>query len=153
MRGLAALFSLFLLAWPGLSLAQEAQHLREQPLAIVRGRAVLAKFSVQVADSEDTRETGLMYRKALGQHEGMIFLFSPPQSVTFWMKNTYIPLDILFVGPDGRIITIARRATPLSEAMVPSNGTVASVLEIAGGRAAQLHISEGDQVELQPSRH
>ena len=77
----------------------------------------------------------------------MIFPMDPPRSAAFWMKNTVIPLDIVFVGTDGRILNIAANAVPYSEEPLPSDGAVKAVLELNGGRAAQLGIVAGDKVE------
>jgi hypothetical protein len=88
-----------------------------------------------------------MFRPAMGGDEGMIFPMNPPRAAAFWMKNTVIPLDIIFVGPDSRILNIAANAVPYSEASLPSDGAVSAVLELTGGRAAQLGIGPGDRVE------
>jgi uncharacterized membrane protein (UPF0127 family) len=77
----------------------------------------------------------------------MLFDFKRPQQTAFWMRNTLIPLDILFIAADGRIVSIARNAVPHSEVPIPSGGVVLGVLEIAGGRAAQLGIYPGDRVK------
>jgi uncharacterized membrane protein (UPF0127 family) len=87
-----------------------------------------------------------MFRRSLAPDRGMIFPYDPPQPVAFWMRNTLIPLDMIFVRADGRIARIAT-ARPLDETPVPAGEPVAAVLEIAGGRAAELGISEGDTVE------
>ena len=87
-----------------------------------------------------------MFRRSLAPDRGMIFPYDPPQPVAFWMRNTLIPLDMIFVRADGRIARIAT-ARPLDETPVPAGEPVAAVLESAGGRAAELGISEGDTVE------
>ena len=101
---------------------------------------------VEVAATADQQEKGLMFRKSLGGDRGMIFPYDPPQDVAFWMENTLIPLDIIFIRSDGTIVRIAH-AKPLDETPLPSGEPVALVLEIAGGRAAELGIKEGDIVE------
>ena len=88
-----------------------------------------------------------MFRTAMGADEGMIFPMSPPRQAAFWMRNTVIPLDIIFIGSDRRILNIAANAVPYSEEPLPSVGAAAGVLELNGGRAAQLGISAGDRVE------
>ena len=120
-------------------------RLRTVPLSIATAKGV-AHFTVEIADTDATRERGLMYRKSLGPHEGMLFDFHTPQTVSFWMKNTYIPLDMLFIAPDGRIVSIARNAVPFDETPIWSGGAVTGVLEIAGGRAAQIGAEPGDMV-------
>ena len=90
---------------------------------------------------------GLMYRNALAPDRGMIFPFNPPRPASFWMRNTLIPLDMIFVRTDGSIANIAANTVPYSEEPVTSDGTVVAVLEIAGGRAAELGIKPGDKVK------
>ena len=87
-----------------------------------------------------------MNRSELGPDHGMIFPFDPPRDAAFWMKNTLIPLDMVFVRADGSIANIAANTVPLSLDSVPSDGPVKAVLEIAGGRAAELGIKPGDKV-------
>ena len=117
------------------------------PLTVHRGNHPL-RFRVEAARNSAEQEHGLMFRAQMGADEGMIFPFIPPRAgVAFWMKNTVIPLDIVFIGRDGRILNIAANATPYSLAPIPSAGVTAGVLEINGGRAAQLGIVPGDKVE------
>ena len=104
------------------------------------------RFRVEIADNDASRERGLMFRKSLGPDAGMLFDFHEPQYVSFWMKNTLIPLDLLFIDEHGRVVNVAAMATPMSEATIPSAGPVLGVLEIRGGRAAELGIRSGDQV-------
>lgn len=103
-------------------------------------------FKVEVVREEKERNRGLMYRKHLADNRGMLFDYDPAQDVAFWMKNTYIPLDIIFIGADGKIITIAANTTPLSLDRIPSNGVARGVLEINGGFAEKLGIKVGDRV-------
>ncbi len=102
---------------------------------------------VEVARSDAEWSKGLMFRTAMGPNEGMIFVGRPPQPASFWMKNTVIPLDIVFIGTDKRILNIGANAVPYSLDPVPSIGPVIAVLELNGGRAAQLGIGPGDAVE------
>lgn len=103
-------------------------------------------FSVELATTEAEREKGLMYRKSLPEGQGMLFDFQRDQEVGFWMKNTYIPLDMIFIRSDGRIWRIAENTEPLSERIVPSNGPVRAVLEVIGGTVRKLGIAPGDRV-------
>ncbi|MBS0394058.1 MAG: DUF192 domain-containing protein [Proteobacteria bacterium] len=103
-------------------------------------------FKAWVADTEPRRNRGLMFVKSLAADRGMLFLFEPPQVTAFWMKNTLIPLDLLFVGPDGRVIRLVENATPMSEATISSMGVVTAVLELAGGTASRLAIKPGDRL-------
>lgn len=105
-------------------------------------------FAVEVARTQAEQGRGLMFRTAMGPNEGMLFPFSPPRDgVAFWMKNTVIPLDIIFIGTNGRILNIAAMTQPYSLDQVPAAGTTAAVLELNGGRAAELGIGPGDKVE------
>ena len=104
------------------------------------------RFTVQVAATEEQQERGLMFTRSLGPDQGMIFPYSPPQEVSFWMENTLIPLDIIFIRPDGTIARITN-AKPLDTTPLPSGVPIAAVLEIRGGRAAELGIREGDKVD------
>lgn len=103
-------------------------------------------FRIEIADDEAERERGLMYRTSLAPDAGMLFEWTSPARRAFWMRNTYIPLDIIYIGVNGRIISIAAMTEPFSEEPIPSNGAALGVLEIAGGRAAELGIDIGDQV-------
>lgn len=134
---LAAFCALAAPAWSG--------ALRTEPLSIATSRGVF-HFRVEVADTDASRERGLMFRRTLAPDYGMLFDFKRTQTVAFWMKNTLIPLDMLFIGADGRVVSIAANAKPLSEAQIPSGGPVLGVLEIRGGRAAQIGAEPGDEV-------
>nr|WP_240633985.1 DUF192 domain-containing protein [Caulobacter flavus] len=118
---------------------------RLEPLELVTSRGV-ARFQVEIAATEAEQRKGLMFRKALAPDRGMLFVYRKPQRAAFWMKNTLIPLDILYIGPDGRILSMVRNARPHDETPLPSGGPVLGVLEIAGGRAGQLGVLPGDRV-------
>lgn len=105
------------------------------------------RFTVEVAASLEEQNEGLMFRRSLAPDRGMIFPYDPPQSVAFWMKNTLIPLDMIFIRKDGTIARIVANTVPLSLETVPAGEPVAAVLELAGGRAAELGIREGDRVD------
>ncbi len=116
------------------------------PLRIHRGGKVLT-FRVELARTPQEQAKGLMFRTAMGPNEGMVFPFDPPRGASFWMRNTVIPLDLIFVAPDGRISNIAANAIPYDESPLSSTGDAKAVLELNGGRAAQLGIVAGDKVE------
>jgi uncharacterized membrane protein (UPF0127 family) len=118
------------------------------PLEIRSGSKV-HRFTVEVAATEDEQAYGLMNRTHLGPDKGMIFPMKPPRPASFWMKNTLIPLDMIFVRPDGSIARIAANTVPESLDPVAVPEPVAAVLEIAGGRAAQLGITEAARVTWQ----
>ncbi len=103
-------------------------------------------FKVWVAATEPRRNQGLMFVKSLAADRGMVFAWPAPQVASFWMKNTFIPLDLLFVGVDGRLIRVVERAEPQSLATINSMGRVVGVIELAGGSAARLGIRPGDHV-------
>lgn len=105
------------------------------------------RFTVEVARTGEEQAMGLMYRNALAPDRGMIFPMNPPRNASFWMRNTLIPLDMIFVRADGTIANIAENTVPYSEEPVTSDGPVGAVLEIAGGRSAELGIKAGDKVK------
>ena len=103
-------------------------------------------FSVEVVDNDADRAKGLMYRKELPEGRGMLFDFHRDQDVSFWMQNTYIPLDMIFIRGDGQILRIEENTVPLSTRMIPSRGAVLAVLEVIGGTSRKLGIAPGDRV-------
>lgn len=117
-----------------------------EPLIIHAGGSAY-KFEVEIVSTPATREQGLMFRKSLGANAGMLFLYPEEQAVSFWMKNTLIPLDMLFLKADGRIAHIAHNAVPLDETPIESEAPVKAVLEVNGGTANALGIKEGDRVD------
>jgi len=140
-RPLAAMLAaLFLLAAPALS-----QGAREK-LVIASGGGSHA-FRVEIADEPIERARGLMYRRSMADDEGMLFDFGQEQPESFWMRNTLISLDMLFITANGTVESIAKRTTPLSEKSIPSKGPVRFVLEINGGLSDRLGIKPGDTVE------
>jgi uncharacterized membrane protein (UPF0127 family) len=147
-----------MLAVTGLTLAivlasgVAAKVLSVEPLDVVTARGV-SHFRVEVADNDAAREKGLMFRKSLAADRGMLFDFKAPRQVAFWMKNTLIPLDLLFIAADGHIISIARDAVPLSEIPIPSGGDILGVLELRGGRAAEIGAQPGDAVHERIFHH
>ena len=104
-------------------------------------------FAVELATNDTERERGLMYRKELPEGRGMLFDFHEDRPVAFWMHNTYIPLDMIFIRSDGSILRIAENAEPMSDRLIPSGGPVRAVLEVIAGTARKLGIAAGDRVE------
>jgi uncharacterized membrane protein (UPF0127 family) len=142
-----------LLAFLALSLAACGPNkstpaaLAGQHLTIVTRDGATHDFSIEMATTQSEIENGLMFRKHLDPDAGMLFYFGRPERETaFWMKDTLIPLDMLFIRADGAIKFIHANAKPGDETEVLSNGPVAGVLEINGGRAAALGIKVGDRV-------
>lgn len=121
--------------------------LEQVPLTITRANGATHRFIVEVARSPEEQAHGMMNRQSLAPDRGMIFPYAPAQPVAFWMKNTLIPLDMIFIAPGGRILRIEDNAVPLSLEPVASGDAVEAVLELAGGRSAELGITAGDQVK------
>lgn len=114
---------------------------------VVRSAAgVDREFEIELATTTHQRAHGLMHRDHLAPDAGMLFVFENVREVSFWMKDTRIPLDLLFIDAAGTIVHIVAQATPYSAALIPSQSPVKAVLEIAGGRAAELGIAVGDRV-------
>ena len=116
-----------------------------QPLEIVTRNGVQV-FSVEMATTEEEKQTGLMYRKELADGKGMLFAFNPEQEVSMWMKNTYVSLDMIFIRADGRILRIAENTEPLSTKIISSRGPARAVLEVVAGTAQKYGIRAGDRV-------
>ncbi len=112
----------------------------------IRSGGRLHRFTVEVARTQEEQARGLMHRESLGPDRGMLFPFDPPRPASFWMKNTLIPLDMIFIRADGSIARIAAMTVPHSLEPVAVDEPVLAVLEIAGGRASALGIREGDRV-------
>lgn len=119
---------------------------KTEHLDIEKATGGTVAFAVEVARSEEEKATGLMFRTKLGDGEGMLFPYGRAMEITMWMRNTYIPLDMVFIKSDGTIHRIAVRTEPLSEDVIASQGQVSAVLEIAGGMAERHGIKPGDKV-------
>ena len=135
--------SLLMLPVPGPAGRLAAAEL--QPLEIA-SRTGVHVFGVEMAVTPEQQARGLMFRRQLPEGQGMLFDFQREQPASFWMKNTYISLDMIFIRGDGRILRIAENTVPLSEALVPSGGPVRAVLEVIAGTAKKLGIAAGDRV-------
>jgi len=129
----------------------KAQSLPLSPGAIVvsteNGETVTHEFQFELADTDSKRSIGLMHRAELLPDRGMLFDFKRDRLVAMWMRNTFIPLDMLFLNKEGDIVTIAENTTPHSEKTVSSRVRVRSVLELAAGTVERLGIKTGDRVE------
>lgn len=128
-----------------LAFVAPAQAAGQDTLEIVSASGVHA-FTVELAANDQERERGLMFRRELPEGQGMLFDFQHDQPVAFWMHNTYIPLDMIFIRGDGRIARIAENAKPESDDLIPSGTPVRAVLEVIGGTVRQLGIKPGDRV-------
>jgi uncharacterized protein len=103
-------------------------------------------FNIEVMASDQERALGLMFRRSLPENSGMLFIYDPPQPATMWMKNTLIPLDMVFISADARVHRIESNAEPFSETLIPSDGDVVGVLELNGGEAGKIGLRRGDKV-------
>lgn len=117
-----------------------------EPLTVITGSGE-HQFLVEIADDDERRQRGLMFRPPLPDDRGMLFQFPEAGEQSFWMRNTPSSLDILYIDPRGRIVSIARHATPNSDTPIPSNGAANGVLELRAGRADEIGAKPGDQVK------
>lgn len=125
-------------------IAKDIQYTKK-PLRILSGVS-RHDFIAEVADTDEKREHGLMFRKKISDREGMLFLFDSPIPVSMWMKDTYIPLDIIFIKDNGSIVTIAENTTPLSLKPISSTENVSAALELKAGMCKKLGININDKV-------
>ena len=130
----------------GLGLANAQDSAAQEPLAIT-GKSGRHSFSVEVMRDDESRSRGLMFRRAMAPEHGMLFDFQKVERVAMWMKNTYLPLDMLFIRADGTVARIAADTEPLSTRTIASGEPVLGVLELNAGTAARLGIHPGDKVE------
>jgi len=140
MRALSTAFLLVFVMVAGPAWAAELKTLE------IASKSGVHVFAVEIADTDASREKGLMFRKSLPEGQGMLFDFHEEQPVGFWMQNTYIPLDMIFIRGDGSILRIAENTEPLSTRIIPSGGPVRAVLELIGGSAHKFGIAPGDKV-------
>ena len=139
--------AVFLLLAPAAAWAAELM-----PLTVTTEEGVAHPFQVEIADSPDERARGLMFRKELAEDRGMLFLFPRRERIAMWMRNTEIPLDMLFISDDGRVTQIHERAVPHSEAVISSRRRVRYVLELPGGTADRLGLAPGALVTSEAMR-
>lgn len=147
---MAAILALLLL--PAWLLVQQAAFAQAQPALpqsdlVIQTSQGAKRFRVELADTDDSRSRGLMFRTKMAPDAGMLFDFKSEQMASFWMRNTLIPLDMLFIKADGTILNIHQRAIPRDETGINSAGPVRAVLELNGGTASRLGIKAGDRVE------
>ena len=148
----AALAALFVACMIGLGLGLNAYFhgpaasgMRRETITLTTS-AGAKMIAAEIALSGPEQEQGLMFRKQLGDDEGMLFIYKRPQDITMWMRNTYIPLDMVFIGANGRIAHIVEGAEPLSERIISSGGKAQSVLELKAGTVRRLGLATGDRV-------
>ena len=126
---------------------------KEGELEILKSESdsILASLDIELAQTDYEIQTGLMYRKSMEDTQGMLFIFQEEEPHSFYMKNTLIPLDILFIDKDLKIVNIQRNTTPLSERGIPSSGPVQYVLEINAGLSEQWQLAAGDRIRYEKS--
>ena len=137
----ALLGALLLVATAG---AAQAQCTPDQ--VDIRADGSVLRFSVELADTDAERSEGLMFREELGRFAGMLFVYDAPQTATFWMQNTPLPLDMLFFDETGRLVNVHPEAVPFSRDTIFGGGQIQYVLEINGGLAAELGIEPGAEL-------
>lgn len=135
----------------GLGAEARAEAFEKQPLTFITSTGRYP-ITVEVADTDQERSTGLMFRQSLGDNEGMIFLYPQDEVITMWMKNTYISLDMIFIRADGVIRHIASDTEPFSEQTISAGESVRAVIEMKAGSAKRLGMKAGDKVEY-PTFH
>jgi uncharacterized protein len=140
----AWLFAVLALA----SLLHPAYAMRRETLKLVTAHGTQV-IDVEIADTAQEKAQGLMFRTHLDDNRGMLFAYDTPQEITMWMRNTYIPLDMVFIRADGTVHRIEALTEPLSEDIIASRGDVTACLELAGGAAERLGLKPGDRVEHQ----
>lgn len=104
------------------------------------------RYTVEIATTNGERAKGLMFRRSLPEDSGMLFIYDPPQPVGMWMRNTYIPLDMVFITDEGTVRRVEANTEPFSTDLINSGGDVAAVLELNAGQAAKIGVRPGDQV-------
>lgn len=136
---------------PGVVASKQAEPQAAAARHPVSGLAVIPltagghRLKVELAATPEEQARGLMFRKEMGADEGMLFPMNPPRPAQFWMRNTVMPLDIIFIGPDRRVLNVVH-AVPYDETPLPSAGVASAVLELNVGRAAELGIGPGTVV-------
>src|SRR5438552_6093779 len=145
MRSLVLSFLVALFALTGGAWADEAALSKIEPVTVVTDQGA-TMFTMEIADSDELRERGLMFRQRLPEDQGMLFDFGEPRPVAMWMKNTYIPLDMVFVRANGTVAYIAENTTPKSLETIGVQEPVLSVLELAAGTARRIGLRSGDMV-------
>ena len=141
-RAARAALLVLAMAWPGMA---AADGMRRETVTLETSAGAVA-ISAEIALSAPEQEQGLMFRRSIGENEGMLFVYDKPQHVSMWMRNTYLSLDMVFIGRDRRVLRIEHGATPLSDAVIDSGGPVQFVLELKAGMAERLGLKAGDVI-------
>ena len=130
-------------------LTTEVQFKKEGELKFLDGKTekLISKIDIEVAQTPDEEQQGLMFRRSMADSLGMLFVFDVEEQQSFWMKNTYIPLDIIYVGAKKEIVSIAQNCKTLSEESIPSEGPAKYVVEVNGGYSAKQGLKKGDKID------
>lgn len=127
------------------AVAAPASELEKLPVRLTTSDGRTHVYTAEVARTPEEQAQGLMYRRAMPRDAGMLFPMAPPRAASFWMRNTYLPLDIIFISPEGRVLNVAQ-GEPLNETPVEAVGLTGAVLELNQGEAARIGLKPGDQV-------
>jgi len=139
----AVLGAAFVAVWAP---ADAIAETRREPVVLVTETGQHT-IDAEIADTPETKATGLMFRRSLDADKGMLFIYDKPQNITMWMKNTYISLDMIFADARGTIIRIARNTEPFSTDIIEAGGLAKVVLEVPAGTARRLNLKRGDQIQ------
>ncbi|MEM0519194.1 DUF192 domain-containing protein [Aequorivita flava] len=134
----------------GESLTKEITFTKEGELQLLKAEndSIIATLDIEIADDEYQTETGLMYRQSMAENQGMLFVFKNMQPRSFYMKNTYIPLDIIYLNQEKEIVSIQKNAKPLDQTSLPSEGASQYVLEVKAGLSDKWKLEKGDKIEF-----
>jgi uncharacterized membrane protein (UPF0127 family) len=124
----------------------EIQFTKEGELFLLKDEDTLQKLDIELAETPYEQQTGLMYRKTMEPNQGMLFVYSEESMHSFYMKNTYIPLDLIFFGKDSSIVSFQENAKPLDETSLPSKVPAQFILEVNAGKAEEWKLAEGDKM-------
>lgn len=132
------------------SITKEITFTKEGELALMKAGndSIIAKLDIEIADDEYSTQTGLMYRHSMAKNQGMLFVFSDSRQRSFYMKNTEIPLDIIYFNSEKEIVSIQKNAKPFDEASLPSEGISEYVLEVNAGLSDELKLEKGDKFQF-----
>lgn len=143
---IAALLLFVVMAFQMVTLSSAQKAMRQDTLKLITASGAHT-FTIEIAEKDEDKARGLMFRRTLAPDAGMLFPYEPPQEITMWMKNTYISLDMVFIRADGVVHRIATGTEPFSEKVIASEGTAAAVLEVIAGTAQRIGLKPGDRVE------
>ena len=131
-------------------LTTDVPFTKEGELQFLDGKTdkLISKIDIEVAQTPEESEQGLMYRRSMADSCGMLFLFNVEEQQSFWMKNTYLPLDIIYVNANKQIVSIAQNCKPLSEESIPSNGKTKYVVEVNAGYTAKSGLKKDDKIDF-----